>query len=82
MIEYAFADISALIGRRVVDLGWVKADELVHYSLHAEIDKRHAAELFEAAENTSESTTSILGGLSFGRYIFDRLYIDFIREKP
>ena len=82
MIEYAFADVSALIGRRVVDLGWVKADELVHYSLHAEIDKRHAAELFEAAENTSEPTTSILRGLAFGRYIFDRLYIDLIREKP
>ncbi|MEO5715711.1 MAG: iron-containing redox enzyme family protein [Luteolibacter sp.] len=85
MIEYAFADISALIGRRVVELGWVKAGELVHYSLHAEIDKRHAAELFEAAEkadNTSEPTVSILSGLSFGRYIFDRLYMDLIREKP
>jgi len=84
MIEYAFADISALIGRRVVDLGWVQAGELVHYSLHAEIDKRHAAELFEAAETaeiTNEPTTSILGGLSFGRYIFDRLYRDLIREK-
>ncbi len=84
MIEYAFADISALIGRRVVKLGWVKAGELMHYNLHAEIDKRHAAELFvaaEAAENFSEPTVSILGGLSFGSYIFDRLYKDLIREK-
>ncbi len=84
VIEYAFADISALIGRRVVELGWVKAEELVHYSLHAEIDKRHAAELFEAAEeaeNTREPTIPILGGLSFGRYIFDRLYMDLIHEK-
>ncbi len=84
MIEYAFADISALIGRRVVDLGWVPAEELVHYSLHAEIDKRHAAELFEAAEeaeHVNKPTISILGGLSFGRYIFDRLYRDLIREN-
>jgi pyrroloquinoline-quinone synthase len=81
MIEYAFADISALIGRRVVDLGWVKSDELVHYSLHAEIDKRHAAELFEAAENTDEPTVCIQGGLSFGRYIFDRLYKDIISPQ-
>ncbi len=84
MIEYAFADISALIGRRVVELGWVKPGELVHYSLHAEIDKRHAAELFEAAEGavgTVESDISILGGLEFGRYIFDRLYQDFSRER-
>jgi pyrroloquinoline-quinone synthase len=76
MIEYAFADISALIGKRVVELGWVKSDELVHYSLHAEIDKRHAAELFEAAEQMGETETSLLGGLAFGRYIFDRLYMD------
>lgn len=84
VIEYAFADISALIGRRVVELGWVKAEELAHYSLHAEIDKRHAAELFEAAEGavqTDGHDTSILGGLAFGRYIFDRLYQDLIREK-
>lgn len=81
MIEYAFADISALIGRRVVEEGWVKSEELVHYSLHAEIDKRHAAELFEAAENTGEPTVSILGGLSFGRYIFDRLYKDLIPSQ-
>lgn len=77
MIEYAFADISALIGKQVVELDWVKSDELVHYCLHAEIDKRHAAELFEAAEESGESEASLLGGLAFGRYIFDRLYMDF-----
>ena len=81
IIEYAFADISALIGRRVVELDWVKAEGLVHYSLHAEIDKRHAAELFEAAESAGKTGTSILGGLEFGRYIFERLYKDFSRER-
>ncbi len=76
MIEYAFADISALIGRRVVELGWVKSADLIHYSLHAEIDKRHAAELFEAAEEACGETADVNAGLAFGRYIFDRLYID------
>jgi pyrroloquinoline-quinone synthase len=78
MIEYSFADISALIGKRVVELGWVKPGELVHYSLHAEIDKRHAAELFEAAEATGEAEAAIRRGLEFGRYIFDQLYIGLI----
>jgi pyrroloquinoline-quinone synthase len=80
MIEYAFADISALIGQSVVEQSWVKAEELVHYSLHAEIDKRHAGELFEAAEGAlaiGESNSSITSGLEFGRYCFDRLYCDF-----
>jgi hypothetical protein len=31
IIEYAFADISALIGRAVTERGWVGADKLVHY---------------------------------------------------
>jgi pyrroloquinoline-quinone synthase len=79
MIEYAFADISALIGTKVVELGWVRSDELVHYCLHAAIDKRHAAELFEAAERADKA--SIVGGLEFGRYVFDRLYRDFVAGK-
>lgn len=78
MIEYAFADISALIGTRVVELGWVEAEKLVHYSLHAEIDQRHAAELFEAAEVASTDAALISGGLAYGRYVFDRLYRDII----
>lgn len=82
MIEYAFADISALIGRRVVELGWVKSEELVHYSLHAEIDKRHAAELFEAAEAACDDSEMLTRGLAFGRYIFDRLYQDFTHARP
>ncbi len=84
MIEYAFADISALIGSRVVEQGWVESGKLVHYSLHAEIDKRHAAELFEAAEqaqNFSGTSISIASGLNFGRYVFDRLYQDFTTEQ-
>ena len=82
MIEYAFADISALIGLRVVELGWVKAEDLTHYNLHAEIDKRHAAELFVAAEEAENSDVSIRMGISFGLYLFDRLYQDLIREQP
>src|SRR5438876_1086291 len=37
VIEYAFAGISAAIGKAVVQRGWVAADRLVHYKLHAEI---------------------------------------------
>ena len=83
IVESAFADISALIARRVVELGWVAAEDLVHYNLHADIDKRHAAELFEAAEQwerSSEPGPGMLGGLAFGRHIFDRLYTDLLTE--
>src|SRR5580658_3308778 len=44
IIEYAFAGISATIGQAVVQRGWVRQEELVHYALHAQIDERHAEE--------------------------------------
>ena len=47
MIERMFADISDWIARDVTRLGWISQDQLIHYNLHAEIDTRHAEELFE-----------------------------------
>ena len=72
MIEYAFAGISAVIGAAVVDRGWIDKKDLVHYTLHAEIDKRHAAEFFEEVEEGCES--EMQSGLSLGLHIFDELY--------
>jgi pyrroloquinoline-quinone synthase len=83
IIEYAFADISSLIGKVILERGWLVEGELVHYCLHAAIDKRHAAELFQAAEcwaQSAEPSADMLLGLKFGRYIFDRLFIDICDE--
>ncbi len=79
IIECAFAGISAAIGTAVVERGWVSADNLVHYKLHAEIDERHAAEFFAVIEPRWEDEGgrySIEQGLKLGAYIFDRLYRD------
>lgn len=79
VIEQAFAGISALIGRAVVDRGWVTSESLVHYKLHAEIDERHAEEFFavvEAGWKDGSRRYFIEQGLELGTYIFDRLYLD------
>jgi pyrroloquinoline-quinone synthase len=79
IIEYAFAGISAIIGKAVVDRGWVSADRLVHYKLHAQIDERHAEEFFAVIEpgwNEERRRYYIEQGLELGAYIFDRLYRD------
>jgi pyrroloquinoline-quinone synthase len=79
IIEYAFAGISAAIGKAVVDRGWVEADRLVHYKLHAEIDERHAEEFFAVIEplwSDERRRYYIEQGLELGAYIFDRLYRD------
>lgn len=83
IIEYAFADISALIGKQVVDRGWVKKEDLVHYNLHADIDKQHAEEFFKIVEpymDSSEQRNKIMSGLRLGAYIFNRLYEDLYRD--
>src|SRR5262245_8421369 len=79
IIEYAFAGISAIIGKAVVQRGWVPEDRLVHYKLHAEIDERHADEFFAVIEPLwdDERRRYYIGqGLELGAYIFDRLYRD------
>jgi pyrroloquinoline-quinone synthase len=84
IIEHAFADISALIGRAVVARGWVTGENLVHYKLHAEIDKRHAEEFFAVVEPAWQADgvkqRTIRQGLELGRHIFARLYEDLERE--
>jgi pyrroloquinoline-quinone synthase len=79
IIESAFAGISAAIGKAVVERGWIKADDLVHYKLHAEIDHRHAEEFFAVVEPRwadERGRYHIEQGLALGAYIFDRLYRD------
>jgi pyrroloquinoline-quinone synthase len=81
IIEYAFAGISARIGQAVVKNGWVKADDLVHYKLHAEIDMRHAEEFFAVIEPRWDDPARryyIEQGLELGAYSFDRLYRDLL----
>lgn len=83
VIEQAFAGISAVIGRAVVDRGWVKPGELVHYKLHAEIDERHAEEFFavvEAGWADGSRRYFVEQGLELGAYVFDRLYRDLLIE--
>src|ERR1051326_498389 len=79
IIEYAFAGISATIGQAVVQSGWVRQQNLVHYALHAEIDERHAEEFFAVIEPKWDDPARryfIEQGLELGAYAFNRLYSD------
>ena len=80
VIEYAFADICELIGRKVVERGWIAREELVHYKLHAQIDKRHAADFFKVVDNAWNQDTAaraaVEDGILLGLHLFNRLYED------
>ncbi|MCF8462662.1 MAG: iron-containing redox enzyme family protein [Rickettsiaceae bacterium] len=77
IIEMAFGEISAIIGKAILERGWIKQEELVHYKLHAEIDYRHAEEFFRVVEKHWDDPKRqyfIKQGLELGAYIFDQLY--------
>lgn len=77
IIELAFASISASIGSSVVRRQWVDRDNLTHYSLHAELDERHADEFFRVIEPSWDNPDRqyyIDQGLNLGVYIFKQLY--------
>ncbi|HKS16205.1 MAG TPA: iron-containing redox enzyme family protein [Planctomycetota bacterium] len=79
IIEQAFAGISAAIGRAVVDRGWLAKESLVHYSMHADLDWKHAEEFFAIVEGAWDDPGRryhIEQGLELGAYAFDRLYRD------
>lgn len=80
IIERAFASVSATIGRAVVARGWLPPEQLIHYSLHAEIDVRHADEFFAVVEpvwHDEDKRYRIDQGLQLGAHALDRLYRDF-----
>lgn len=79
IIEQAFAGISAVIGKAVVERGWVERSKLAHYKLHAEVDERHAEEFYAVVEPGWADPArryNIIQGLELGAYIFNRLYVD------
>ncbi len=85
MIERMFADISAWIGRAVVDRGWIAEDRLIHYNLHEVLDHKHSADFFDVVRPafglSPESAYYIEQGLRLGAYSFDALYRDLHRAR-
>jgi len=84
IIEQAFAGVSELIGRVVVERGWVAAKDLVHYALHAELDVRHAEDFFaivEASYDDRRGRAMIERGLGLGAFAFDQLYRNLMLKR-
>jgi pyrroloquinoline-quinone synthase len=84
VIEHVFAGLSAIIGEVVVKRGWIAADDLVHYKLHAEIDERHAADFFQIVADAwdagGERRSAVEDGVYLGLHVFERLYADLWQE--
>lgn len=78
-IELQFAAISRHLGGTLVERGWLPADQVVHYTLHQDLDLDHAEGLFAPLRPVySTQEASIRRGLDRGGYLFDRLYRDLL----
>ncbi|MGD9682494.1 MAG: iron-containing redox enzyme family protein [Candidatus Obscuribacterales bacterium] len=79
MIELCFTEISQAIAEGVIERGWMKEEDLAHYSLHAHLDSEHATTLFELAMSMDNaSDRAITDGLAFGQFLLLRLYEDLL----
>ena len=79
-IELAFAEISGIIGRAVIQNHWVHSiAQLQHYTTHRELDIEHAQDFFDLLNTEWDSTIQhpvIEEGIELGIFIFNRLYSD------
>lgn len=79
IIERMFSDISAWIGNEVVENGWLAADEMIHYSVHQELDIKHSEDFFRILDSpfqkSAENRYLIEQGLRLGATLFNNLYL-------
>lgn len=80
MIEHMFSDISGRIGKCIVDNGWLAEDQLIHYTLHQELDIKHADDFFNvvkpAMNESEENHYMVEQGLRLGAFTFNSFYQD------
>jgi pyrroloquinoline-quinone synthase len=82
MIEDCFAALSARLGRAIALRGFLRAEEIAHYTVHETLDHAHAegffaplrAALAEAGAAHPDLSYRIEQGLGFGAYLLLRLY--------
>ncbi|MFO0984398.1 MAG: iron-containing redox enzyme family protein [Planctomycetota bacterium] len=85
MIERMFCDISSWIGRAVVARGWLRAEQMIHYNLHQQLDVRHSQDFFDILARSWDhgplNRYMIEQGLRLGATVFDGLYHGLYRNR-
>lgn len=85
MVERMFAEISAWIGQGIVARKWISEAQLIHYTLHQELDMKHSQDFFDILEQawgkSAENRYAIEQGLGLGAYVFNKLYEDLYRAR-
>lgn len=85
IIERMFCDISSLIAEAVLARKWLERDQMIHYSIHQELDIRHSQDFFDVLspvwEKNPEDRYAIEQGLAMGATLFNDLYSGLYRGR-
>lgn len=78
MIELMFSDISHIISQGVIKRGWMTDQNMIHYSLHKELDVKHSQDFFDVLEKywhpQNKNQYYIEQGLRMGATLFNNFY--------
>jgi pyrroloquinoline-quinone synthase len=85
MIERMFSEISGWIGTGIVESGWLRAEQMIHYNVHQALDVRHSEDFFavlaQPFERDAGSRYLIAQGLRLGAFGFNRFYEDLFAAR-
>ncbi|HEY0840547.1 MAG TPA: iron-containing redox enzyme family protein [Vulgatibacter sp.] len=85
IVEDLFASISSAIGQAVVERGWLRREDLVHYTTHEVLDVTHAEGFYGQLDRLYDShprhAYQIDQGLELGAYAFLRMYEDLHKAR-
>lgn len=85
IIERMFSDISNIIGEGIMKMDWLDSKQMIHYTVHKELDIKHSQDFFKILESSWEKNTVeqyyIEQGLLLGAVLFNDLYRGLYRGR-
>ena len=85
IIEHMFSDISYWLGEGIIERGWLSREQMIHYSLHQELDIKHAADFFDVLRPRWDEDPAnqyyVEQGLRLGACAFNSLYEGLYRAR-
>lgn len=77
-IEDLFSGISRDLGAAIVKRGWLSPDQLVHYTVHEQLDRAHADALYRQLDAAS---AEVAAGLDLGVRLLTGFYDGLLRGQ-
>lgn len=79
IIEHMFSEISSWIGQGILSNGWLTKENMIHYSLHEELDVKHAQDFFDVFDSVVkkgdiDDLYMIEQGIMMGAHAFNNFY--------